>query len=75
MKRRTYSEKFRARVVQQLLAPDGKSASELARELGLAQSTLSRWRKRATTRSVRGVMTTQPGTAKRESESPSANMK
>ena len=68
MQRRPYSEKFRARVVQQLLAPNGKTASELARELGLAQSTLSRWRRRATTRSVRRTMTTQEPPTKSSSE-------
>ncbi len=68
MEQRTYSEKFRARVVQQLLAPKGKTASELARELGVSQSTLSRWRRRATTGKVRAIMTKQPEATKRESE-------
>jgi len=68
MERRTYSEKFRARVVQQLLAPDGKTASELSREIGVSQSTLSRWRQRATTGSVRAIMSKQPEVTKRESE-------
>jgi len=68
MERKKYSEKYRARVVQQLLTPNGKTASELARELGVSQSTLSRWRRRATTGSVRAIMTKQPEVTKRESE-------
>ena len=66
--RKTYSEKFRNRVVKQLLGPNGKSASEVARELGLAQSTLSRWRKQATTRSLPRTMAKRAGKPKRESE-------
>lgn len=66
--RRTYSESFRNRVVKQLLSPNGKSASEVARELGLAQSTISRWRKQALTRSLPRTMAKRATRTKRESE-------
>jgi len=68
MPQRTYSERFRARVVQQLLAPNGKTAGELARELGVSQSTLSRWRRRTMTGNVGAIMTKQREVTKRESE-------
>jgi transposase-like protein len=66
--RKTYSESFRNRVVKQLLSPNGKSASEVAGELGLAQSTISRWRKQAITRSLPRTMSNGAARAKRESE-------
>lgn len=42
-----YSEAFKAKMVKKMLRPRGKSASELAREVGVAQPTLSRWMREA----------------------------
>ncbi len=39
----TYSESFKKKMVQRLLLPNGPSAATLAREVGVAQPTLSRW--------------------------------
>ncbi len=38
-----YSEAFKAQIVQKLTVPGGPSASQLSREVGVHQSTLSRW--------------------------------
>ena len=38
-----YSRKFKARAVRQMVGPRGKSGSQLSKELGVAQSTLSKW--------------------------------
>ena len=38
-----YSETFKAQMVQKMLAPGGPSANALAQEVGIHQSTLSRW--------------------------------
>ncbi len=38
-----YSEAFKAQMVQKLTAPGGPSATGLSREVGVHQSTLSRW--------------------------------
>jgi len=42
-----YSEAFKAKMVQKMSAPGGPSANALAREVGVDQSTLSRWQRRA----------------------------
>ena len=65
--RKTYSESFKRRVIKQLFMPNGKTASELSRELGLSQSTLSRWRTQVT-ESRLPTMSETSGQAKRESE-------
>ena len=44
-----YSPGFKARIVQKLLAADGVTAKELSEEVGVAQSTLSRWKHEAGT--------------------------
>jgi len=44
-----YSAGFRASMVQRLADPQGPSAAELAREVGVSQSTLSRWLRQAGT--------------------------
>jgi transposase len=38
-----YSEAFKAKMVQRMSGPDGMSAWSLARDVGVHQSTLSRW--------------------------------
>ena len=38
-----YSESFKRKIVQRLLLPDGPSQYTLAREVGVHQTTLSRW--------------------------------
>lgn len=42
-----YSERFKERMVQKLADPQGPSAGELSREVGVPQSTLSRWLRKA----------------------------
>jgi transposase-like protein len=44
-----HSEGFKARMVQRMSGPEGISATALSREVGLAQPTLSRWLREATT--------------------------
>jgi transposase len=46
---REYSEAFKGKVIQRLLMPNGPSANQLSQEVGVAQSTLSRWLRDATT--------------------------
>ena len=42
-----YSTGFKARIIQKLATPGGPSANQLAQEVGVAQSTLSRWLRQA----------------------------
>ena len=42
-----YSETFKAQMVQKLTRPGGPSATRLSREVGVHQSTLSRWVRQA----------------------------
>lgn len=44
-----YSTAFKAKVVQRMLGPDQRSASSLAKETGVSQVTLSRWKSEART--------------------------
>lgn len=46
MKKRVYTEEFRRQAVQ-LLRVSGKSAHQVATELGMPQSVLSRWKRLA----------------------------
>jgi transposase len=46
---REYSESFKGKVLQRLLMPNAPSANQLSQELGVAQSTVSRWLREATT--------------------------
>ena len=46
---REYSEAFKRKVLQRLLMPNGPSANSLSQEVGVAQSTLSRWLREAAT--------------------------
>lgn len=61
-----YSEKFKAKMVQRMLGPNAVSASALAGEIGIAQPTLSRWLRQASTLS---------GMAKRSGKSGGAEAK
>jgi transposase len=45
----TYSEGFKARLIQRIVGPEGISASALSREVGIGQPTLSRWVRQART--------------------------
>lgn len=47
-----YSEAFKAKMVRKMLPPGAVSANALATELGMNQSTLSRWLKEARTQGV-----------------------
>ncbi|XYH95059.1 transposase [Sorangium sp. So ce1128] len=38
-----YSDSFREKMVQRMLGPDAVSANRLAQQVGIHQSTLSRW--------------------------------
>ncbi len=42
-----YTDGFKARQVQRMAGPEGISATALAREIGIAQPTLSRWKRAA----------------------------
>lgn len=43
-----YSQAFKGKVLQRLLMPNGPSANQLSQEVGVAQSTVSRWLRDAT---------------------------
>lgn len=51
-----YTESFKEKMVRQMLGPRAKTATELSREVGLSQPTLSRWL-RAADRSTSTIMT------------------
>lgn len=57
-----YASGFRERMVQRMTGPASASATRLARETGVSQPTLSRWRAAAPT--VPRMNTQQPGDAK-----------
>ena len=61
-----YSEKFKSKMVQRMLAPNAVSATALAGEVGVCQATLSRWLREAST---------LPGMAKRRGNSGGAGAK
>ncbi len=44
-----YSTGFKARMIQRLTEPDAITAADLAKEVGVAQSSLSRWKRQAGT--------------------------
>jgi transposase-like protein len=44
-----YTPKFKAQMVQKMVGPSGVTATALAAETGVAQSSLSRWRSQAST--------------------------
>ena len=52
-----YSESFKAKMVQKMAAPGGPSANALAQEVGIHQSTLSRWLRAGR---VEGMASTKP---------------
>lgn len=61
-----YSDGFRARMVERMTGPKGRSASALAQEVGITQPTLSRWLREATT--VRTVSKKKPKTKRSQPE-------
>ena len=65
----TYSRGFKARMVQRLTGPDRASATWLAGEVGVSQSTLSRWVREAGTRAKNGGKRMQSQLQERESRS------
>jgi transposase-like protein len=52
-----YSESFKAKMVQKMASPGGPSANALAQEVGIHQSTLSRWLRAG---KVEGMASKQP---------------
>lgn len=58
-----YSESFKRKQVQRMLLPNGPTATALAEEIGVAQSTLSRWLNRFGT--VHAVSNDNEGSASR----------
>ena len=56
-----YSESLKARMVQKLADPEGPSATQLAAQVGIPQSTLSRWLRRAGTFGGNGRISTDHG--------------
>ena len=61
-----YSEAFKAKMVQKLLVPGGPSAGALSSQVGVAQSTLSRWARKA---GMMGGMSKQSRSQERRSAS------
>lgn len=57
-----YSEAFKAKMVQKMLGPNGKSAGALAAEVGMSQPTLSRWLRKA------GSVSSMSGKKRRKSK-------
>ena len=53
----TYSPAFRSKMLEKLLGPDARSACSLSREVGIPQSTLSRWVREAGTLESMGKKT------------------
>ena len=49
-----HSNKFKARMVQRMAGPEGITATALSKEVGVSQSTLSRWLRLASTVAVMG---------------------
>jgi hypothetical protein len=60
-----YTEGFKSKVVQKMLGPRGKSASSLAVEIGIPQTTLSRW-----LRSAQRTMERMPNSSKGDRKEP-----
>jgi transposase-like protein len=65
-----FSEEFKRSTVAKMAAPGGQSATSLSQELGISQSTLSRWLQERATVGVRGE-----GMAQRGAEGWSAEQK
>ncbi len=61
---RSYSAAFRTKMVQRLVGPKAVSANQLAQEVGIHQSTLSRW--------LRDAQASDMGTAKDTEQKPPA---
>ena len=60
-----YTPGFKARMVQRMCGPEGISANALAKEIGTAQPTLSRWKKDA--RILAGMTDNERDTPRRKS--------
>lgn len=52
-----YTEEFKAQMVRRMLGPEGLSATALGKQVGVPQSTLSKWLRQATTLAA---MTSKP---------------
>lgn len=50
-----YTEGFKARMIERMAGPEGISATALSQEVGVSQSTLSRWLRLRPTRRVGGM--------------------
>lgn len=69
-----YSEPFKARMVQRMVGPELRTASSLAEEVGVCQTTLSRWKREecsSASMAIKGTQgnrsrgpTTKPGRSK-----------
>lgn len=66
-----YTEGFKARMIERMAGPEGISARALAKEVGVAQPTLSRWLRQ---RSL-GGMSDEPRNKKRKSWSPAEKLR
>ncbi len=62
--RRTYTPEFKQEAVA-LVRRSGQSANQVAKELGMTQTSLSRWLRQAIPASANGVQTTEELTALR----------
>lgn len=59
----SYSTKFKARMVQRMVGPGAVTATDLAEETGISQSTLSAWLREARTLGGKMVDTSSPAPA------------
>ncbi len=57
-----YSELVRARMVRRMVGPGALSGAELARETGIPQPTLSRWKPCVSTRNTDSTASTHAAT-------------
>lgn len=64
-----FSEGFKSRMIERMVGPDGTSATALSREVGVSQSTLSRWYREALMRNGRKD---RPKKARKTPKSPRA---
>ena len=55
---KTYPEEFKAKIIAQMLPPHNRSIPELARETGIPQDTLYRWRSKHRSKAEQGLAKT-----------------